>query len=162
VGIYKGRDWWSDFYGDPTPYVFTAELLFEMGPANGPEEDQPRDTWPASPEEMAVRLETVIPLLQAGKHRFWDPGYSDWLAQRQIDHPLDTEKACKPAYLHAERWHNEHSGEDLWALVALQEGWGVPDEAIEEAVWRRITTGPRTTEENETKDIFKEEGPFEF
>ena len=100
---------------------------------------------------MCARLERVIPLLQTNPHPFWDPGLSDWYAQVTMDHPFDLEKVCKPAYLHAERWRNEHSGEELWALVALQEGWGVPDEAIEEAVWRRVNFGPRTTEENDSE-----------
>jgi hypothetical protein len=122
VGIYKGRNWCSDVYGNPSPCALTAQRLFEMGPESDTEEDIPSAPWPAKPEVMAERLETVIPLLQAGEYRFWDPGYSDWCAQNLIDHPLDLEKSCKPAYLHAGRWRNEHTGEEIWALVALREG----------------------------------------
>jgi hypothetical protein len=100
--------------------------------------------------------------LQSKSRQFWDVGFSDWYAAMQLDHPRDIEKVCKPAYLHAERWRNEHTSEELWALVALQEGWRVPEEAIEEAVWRRVTFGPRTAEENESDAPPEEEGPFEF
>lgn len=158
VGIYKGRDWWSGVYGNPTPYVLTAEHLFEMGP--GTEEDRLSGRWPATPEEMVERLEKVIPLLQAGEHRFWDPGYSDWCARELIDHPRDMEKACKEAYLHAERWKNQETGEELWALVALKEGWRVPDEAIEEAVWDWVTVDPDASDEVETEE--PSGGVFEF
>jgi hypothetical protein len=59
----------------------------------------------------------------------------------RIDHPRDMEKACKEARLHAVRWTNESTGEEVWALVALKDSWYVPDGAIEEAVWRRATPG---------------------
>ena len=151
VGIYRGRNynWMTPLYKFETPWVVSAEELFEMGPEEGTERGQGSAEWPASPGQMSARLERVIPRLQSHPHQFWDPGLSDWYAQVTMDHPFDLEKVCKPAYLHAERWRNEHSGEELWALVALQEAWGVPDEAIEEAVHRRVTSGPRTAEEIE-------------
>jgi hypothetical protein len=91
------------------------------------------------PEEMSARLGRVIPLLQAEAKHFWDPGLSDWYVQSLLWHPDDTEKVCKPAYLHAELWRNEETSEELWALVALREGWSPPDGAIERAVWLRVT-----------------------
>lgn len=136
--------------------------MFELGPKERAEEEQNSIEWPATPEQMAVCLERVIPLLQAKVHQFWDPGFSDWYAAMQLNHPRDIEKVCKSAYLHAERWCNEHTGEELWALVALQEGWQVPEEAIEEAVWRRVTHGPRAAEESEAKKITEVEGEFEL
>jgi len=42
-------------------------------------------------------------------------------------------------------------------VVALQEGWRVPDEAIEEAVWRRATANPDASDERETEEISYEE-----
>jgi hypothetical protein len=46
--------------------------------------------------------------------------------------------------------------------VALREGWRVPDEAIEDAVWRGVTNGPSTAEKIEPKGMPEEEGEFEF
>jgi hypothetical protein len=76
--------------------------------------------------------------------------------------PNDTEKVCSEAYLHAELWKNQETQEEVWALVALREGWRVPDEAIEDAVWRRVTNGPSTVEKIESKGMPEEEGEFEF
>lgn len=159
VGIFKGRDWWSDLYGNPTPLVITAGRLFEIGPESSVENGQHSESWPATPEEMAERLEKVIALLQDCEHRFWDPGYSDWCARAMIDHPRDMEKACKEAYLHAERWRNEQTGEEVWALVALKEGWRVPDEAIEEAMWSWATADTDASDEIAIEDP---DGVFEF
>ncbi len=140
VGIFKSRAWWSDEIGTPTPLALTAADLFEAGPASGDggAEDTP---WPGTPEETTARLRRTISYLQAGKRRFWDPGYSHWCASMRIGHPRDMEKACKEARLHAELWVNEDTSEEIWALVALKEGWRVPDGAIEEAVWQRATSG---------------------
>lgn len=171
VGIYRGPNytWKSPFYEFETPWVGSTVELFKLRTEESTfyreaetEEDLLSAGWPTSPEEMATRLERVIPRLQAKARRFWDPGFSDWYAAMAMDHPRDLEKVCKPAYLHPERWMNEHSGEELWALVALQEGWRVPDEAIEEAVWRRVTAGPRTTEEIGAKESTEEDAEFEL
>jgi hypothetical protein len=164
VGIYRGRnyEWKTPFYRFESPWVGSAEEFFELGPEERTEGEESSSEWPASPEQMAVRLERVIPLLQSKPRQFWDVGFSDWYAAMQLDHPRDMEKVCKPAYLHAERWRNEHTGEELWALVALQDAWGVPDDAIEQAVLRRVAAGPRTAEENESDAPREEEGPFEF
>jgi len=173
VGIHKGSnyEWKTPFYEFDTPWVGSAEEFFELeteestfdrGAESEAEEEPLAASWPKSPEEMTARLERVIPLLQAKPHPFWDCGFSDWYAAMQIDHPRDLEKVCKPANLHAERWRNEHTGEELWALVALQEGWRVPDEAVEEAVWRRVTSGPRRTEENEPGAAPEEDAEFEL
>jgi hypothetical protein len=72
------------------------------------------------------------------------------------------EKACKPAFLHVEHWRNEHTGEKIMAFVALQEGWRVPDEAIEKAVWRRVTADPDASDEMITEDASEEDRDFEF
>jgi len=141
VGIFKGRKWWSDDIGNPTPLAFTADDLFEAGPPSRDGGDEGASTWPATPREMPGRLRRAVSYLQAKKRRFWDPGYSAWCASRYIGDPRDMEKACKEASLHAELWENEGTGEDIWALVALRDGWFVPDGAIEEAVWWRATSG---------------------
>jgi hypothetical protein len=165
VGIYRGQnyEWKTPFYQFETPWVVSVEELFELGPENRIEEDQISAAWPTSPEQMSARLERVIPLLQAKPYPFWDCAFSDWYATMQLDHPRDLEKVCRSAYLHAECWRNEHSGEELWALVALKEGWRVPDDAIEEAVWSRVTTGSRKAEEEiEAKESTEEAGEFEL
>ena len=141
VGIFKGREWWSDAIGNPTPLAFTADDLFEAGPPSRDGGDEGASSWPATPREMPGRLRRAVSYLQAEKRRFWDPGYSDWCASRYIDDPRDMEKACKEARLHAERWTNEGTDLEVWALVALRDGWYVPNGAIEKAVWLRATSG---------------------
>jgi hypothetical protein len=139
VGIYQGRDWWSDAVGNPTPLALTAQDLFEARPAG---EDGGGDAapWPATLEEMPGRIRRAVHLLQSGEQKFWDPGLSEWYEWIGTT-PRDEEKVCKDANLHAELWVNEGTGEEIWAFVALREGWRVPDGAIEEAVWRRATSG---------------------
>jgi len=140
VGIFKGRGWWSDAVGNPTPRALTAQDLFEAGPPSGDGGGEDAIPWPATPEEMPDRLRRAISSLQAGARRFWDPGLSDWY-ERLGKYPHDPEKLCKDAFLHAKLWADEATGEQIWALVALRDGWYVPDGAIKEAVWRRATTG---------------------
>ena len=107
VGIYKGRERWSDEIGS-----LTAQDLFEAGPPSGEvvAEGVPR---PTTPEEMPGRIRRAVSYLQAEKRKFWDPGYSHWCASMRIDHPRDMEKVCKVASLHAERWTNEGTGEEI-------------------------------------------------
>jgi hypothetical protein len=54
--------------------------------------------------------------------------------QQVIDDPRDMEKSCKEPACTPSSGSNEGTGEDVWALVALRDGWYVPDGAIEEAV----------------------------
>ncbi len=89
---------------------------------------------------MPGRLRRAVYLLQAGERKFWDPGLSDWYEQIWTT-PRDAEKVCRDANLHAELWVNDGTAEEIWTFVALREGWYVPDRAIEEAVWRRATSG---------------------
>jgi hypothetical protein len=140
VGIYKARDWWYEEAHEDiqTPLALTAEDVFNLGPESRDDGDQHAASWSATPEEMADRLKQVIPVLGSRKRRFWDPGLSLWYGMNYIDQP-DKEKHCKEAYLHAELWRNQETGEEIWALVALREGWRVPDTAIELAVWLRVT-----------------------
>jgi hypothetical protein len=140
VGIYKPPDWWKDNLNEEplTPLALTAEDVFNLGPEGQGEGNQPAASWPATPEEMAERLKQVIPLLGSDVQRFWDPGLSWWYEMKLINQP-DKEKHCKEAYLHAELWRNEETGQEIWVLVALKEGWRVPDTAIEWAVWWRTT-----------------------
>ncbi len=140
VGIFKGRGWWSDAVGNPTPLAFTAQDLFEAGPPSGDGGAEDASSWPATPEQMPSRLRRAVHLLQAGSWRFWDPGLSDWYGWIGTT-PRDAEKICRDANLHAELWVNEDTSEEIWAFVALKEGWHVPDGAIEEAVWQRATSG---------------------
>ena len=152
VGIYKGRDWWSDVYGNPTPWAATAEDLFAAWSGGGTEGDGATALWPSTPEEMSARLKQIIPRLQAEAHPFWDPGFSDWYASMAMHHPSDTEEVCKQAHLHAELWRREGTGEEIWALVALLEGWRVPDREIEEVVWSRATRDPTDEDAPEGPD----------
>jgi hypothetical protein len=140
VGIYKSPDWWKDNYNEEplTPLALTAEDVFKLGPEGEGGEEQLAASWPATTEEMDERLKLVIPLLQSGVQRFWDPGLTWWYDMRRINQP-DKEKHCTEAYLRAELWRNEETAEEIWALVALKEGWRVPDTAIELAVWLRTT-----------------------
>lgn len=147
VGIYKGRDWWSDVYGAPTPLVVSAEDVFGLVPEHGG--DSRYTPWPATPEETAARLKRVIPLLTHGVHKFWDPGSSDWYAKAALNHPRDLEKVCKEARLRAELWRKEGTSEELWVLVALTGRWRVPDAVIERRVWVRVTTGRIATRDYE-------------
>ncbi len=140
VGIFKGRGGRSDAIGDPTPLAFTAEDLFEAGPPSGDGGAGDASPWPATPEQMPGRLRRAVYLLQAGERKFWDPGLSDWYEQIWTT-PRDAEKVCRDANLHAELWVNDGTAEEIWTFVALREGWYVPDRAIEDAVWRRATSG---------------------
>jgi hypothetical protein len=90
---------------------------------------------------MPGRLRGAVSYLQAETRRFWDVGLSAWYAGMRISRPTDMEKVCKEASLHAELWTNEGTGEEVWALVALRDGWYVPEGAIEEAVFLRVTYG---------------------
>ena len=141
VGICQGQGWWSDDVGNPTPLAFSTDDLFEAGPPSRDGGNEDASSWPATPQEMPGRLRRAVSYLQAKKRRFWDVGLSAWYASLRIDHPTDMEKVCREASLRAEHWTNEESGEEVWALIALRDGWYVPDGAIEEAVFLRVTSG---------------------
>jgi hypothetical protein len=93
---------------------------------------------------MGARLRRLVNLLQQGTRRFYDPSFDEWCFESRINASPDSPNRFKEAYLHAELWRNEGTGEELWALVALREGWRVPEEAIEEAVWSRVAPRPTT------------------
>jgi hypothetical protein len=63
------------------------------------------------------------------------------MVRQQVIATRATWRSLQGASLHAELWDNEGTGEDVWALVALRDGWFVPDGAIEEAVLWRATSG---------------------
>ena len=148
--------------GPANPLVFSAEELIEEWAKGDLQEEERPTPWPITPEEASRRVNWIVPVLQAKVHRFWDPRFSSWYITELLWHPNDTEKVCSEAYLHAELWKNEETQEKLWVLVALREGWRVPDEAIEEAVWRRVTFGPRTWEDNVFDSSPEEDAEFEL
>jgi hypothetical protein len=123
--------------------------------------------WPATLEEMDAHLKRIIPLLQRGPLPFYDPGLDHWYCYAQ-DAPRfsgDPEKLCKPAYLHVERWVNEETREEIWALTALREGWRPPDKAIEGAVLGRVTSSrieEYTLEDLDDVPPGDEDGDFVF
>ena len=139
--------------GDDTPLVLSTEDVPEL---EG--EDPQAGTRPITPEEMGTLLGRVVNLLQQEAHRFYDPNFDEWCFESRINAPPDSPNRFKEAYLHAELWRNGDTGVELWALVALREGWRVPEEAIEEAVWSHAA--PRNT----TDDIAPEnpDHAFEF
>jgi hypothetical protein len=137
VPIYRGKQtrWWD--VGNTTPWVGTAEDVFELRPKGKSDEELRSLGWPATQEEMEERLGRVITFLQQRPHNFYDPGYAQWFFEQHIEMPKDREKWCKEASLHVELWRNEQTSEELLALVALQKNWSVPDGEIERAVlWR--------------------------
>ncbi len=154
VGIFQGYGWVPYAYDGPTVLVVAAEDVLELR-ANYKEEEALRlaGGWPSTPQEMGARLGRVIPLLQAEPHPFLDLGLADWYPQAGVPFPRDPEKLCRPAYLHAEKWKREGSDEELWALVALREGWSPPDRAIEFAVWFRATNQSLTIESSDEDDF---------
>lgn len=133
--------------------VLSAKEALEL------EDEEPASgARPVTPEEMGARLRGVISLLRQKAHRFYDPAFDEWCFEARIYASLDSPNRFKEAYLHAETWRNEGTGEELWALVALREGWRVPDGEIEEAVWSHATAG-------DTKDeiiLEPPNRPFEF
>jgi hypothetical protein len=142
VPIYHGgrakRKW---HVGDDTPLVLSAEEVTELEP-----EEPPSGARPTTPEEMGARLGRLVNLLQQKVHRFYDPNFDEWCFESRINASLDSPNRFKEAYLHADLWRNESTGEELWALVALREGRRVPEEAIDEAVWSRAAARPMTDE----------------
>ncbi len=154
VGIFQGYGWVPYAYDGPTVLVVATEDVLELR-ANHKEEEALRSAggWPSTPQEMGARLGQVIPLLQAEPHPFLDLGLADWYSQAGVPFPRDPEKLCRPAYLHAEKWKREGSDEELWALVALREGWSPPDRAIEFAVWFRATNQSLTIESSDEDDF---------
>ena len=105
---------------------------------------------------MGARLGRLVNLLQQEAHQFYDPSFDEWCFESRINASLDSPNRFKEAYLHAELWRNEGTGEELWALVALREGRRVPEGAIEEAVWSRVA--PRDT----TDEIVLEKPDHEY
>ncbi len=154
VGIFQGYGWVPYAYDGPTVLVVAAEDVLELR-ANDKEEEALRSTggWPSTPQEMGARLERVMPILQAEPRPFLDLGLLDWYFWVKVPLPRDQEKLCRPAYLHAEKWKREGSDEELWALVALREGWSPPDRAIEFAVWFRATGQSLTIETSDEDDF---------
>ncbi|MDP9440049.1 MAG: hypothetical protein M3P49_15140, partial [Actinomycetota bacterium] len=154
VGIFQGYGWVPYAYDGPTVLVVAVEDFLELR-ANHKEEEALRSAggWPSTPQEMGARLERVMPLLQAEPHPFLDLGLLDWYFWVKVPLPRDQEKLCRPAHLHAERWKREGSDEELWALVALREGWSPPDQAIEFAVWFRSTNQSLTIESSDEDDF---------
>jgi hypothetical protein len=156
VPIYRGKQARRWDVGDTTPWVGTAEDVFELRPKDKSEEELRSLGWPATLEEMEERLGQVISFLQQRPHNFYDPGYAQWCFELQIEMPRDREKRCKEASLHAELWRNEQTSEELLALVALQKNWSVPDEEIERAVlWR--AKGWDQEQDFDLSEFFEEE-----
>ena len=152
VPIYHGgrakRKW---HVGDDTPLVLSAEEVSEL------EAEEPTSgVRPATAEDMGARLGRLVNLLQQEAHQFYDPSFDEWCFESRINASLDSPNRFKEAYLHAELWRNEGTGEELWALVALREGRRVPEGAIEEAVWSRVA--PRDT----TDEIVLEKPDHEY
>ena len=148
IRIYRGcsPEYYSDDFDD-TPLAVTAEDVLDWGPEDKMEDEPRSASWPSTPEDMDAHLKRIIPLLQRGPHPFYDPGLDEWYCSNpDVRFSGDPEKLCKEAYLHAERWKNEESLEELWVLTALREGWSPPDKAIEAAVWLRVPSSSTNTE----------------
>jgi hypothetical protein len=137
IPIYQGRCLDARNELDDSPWAVTAEDVFKLEADKKTAEELRSMGWPATPEEMDAHLRRIIPLLQGGTHRFYNPGTDEWYTLCPDAPPFsgNLEKLCKEAYLHAELWVNEESGQELWALTALREGWGTPDSEIERQVW---------------------------
>jgi hypothetical protein len=138
--IYHGRraEAWEE--GDDTPLVLSAEDVLGLGEAEkGVAPERCPTGWPATLGEARARLERTIRHLQRGTHRFHDPGLDEFFYMLMEPGPRDPESWCKEARLHVERWAKEGTDEEVWALIALREGWRPPDSAIERAVWRYVT-----------------------
>ena len=134
IPIFHGRRAESWYYWSDIPLVVSAEDVLDTK-AKYEIEKELRSTagWPSAPEKMAARLWRVIPLLQSRQYPFLDPGFLEWAEWADASWN-DPEKECKEAYLHAELWRNQDTGEELWALVALRPGWSPPEREIERAV----------------------------
>ena len=154
--IYHGRPTDPGDPGDDTPLVLSAEDVVGLGEAKkgGAQERCPTD-WLATLGEARARLERTIRHLQRGTHRFHDPGLDEFFYMLMEPGPRNPESWCKEARLHVERWAKEGTDEEVWALIALREGWRPPDSAIERAVWRYVTGDDEVVELEPVK-------PFEF
>ena len=138
--IYHGRPTDLGAPGDDTPLVLSAEDVLGLGEAEkgGAQERCPAD-WLATLGEARARLERTIRHLQRGTHRFHDPGLDEFFDMLMASGPRNPESWCKEARLYVERWAKEGTDEEVWALIALREGWRPPDSAIERAVWQYVT-----------------------
>jgi hypothetical protein len=137
---------------DDTPLAVTSKDVFEWEARNKTEEELRSGGWPTTPEEMDAHLKRVIPLLQCRAHRFYDPGRDAWYCFETYGrYPVEVEKLCSEAYLHAELWVNEEASKEVWALTALRQNWQPPEKAIEAVVWLRVT-GP-DDEGGESEDL---------
>jgi hypothetical protein len=138
--IYHGRLTDPGAPGDDTPLVLSAEDVLGLGGAEegGAQERCPTDRL-ATPGEARARLERTIRQLQRGRHRFHDPGLDEFFYMLMEPGPRNPESWCKEGRLHVERWAKEGTDEEVWALIALREGWSPPDSAIERAVWQYVT-----------------------
>ena len=144
IPIFHGRRAESWYYSSDIPLVVSAEEVLGTEAQHKIEKElRSAAVWPSTPEEMAAHLCRVIPLLQSRQYPFLDPGFIEW-AEWEDASWNDPEKECKEAYLHAELWRNQDTGEELWALVALRPGWSPPEREVERAVWLRVTTGQST------------------
>jgi hypothetical protein len=138
--IYHGRPKEPGKPGDDTPLVLSAEDVLGLGEAKkGVTQERCPTGWPATLGEARARLERTIRHLQRGTHRFHDPGLDEFFYMLMEPGPRNPESWCKEARLHVERWAKEGTDEEVWALIALREGWRPPDSAIERAVWRYVT-----------------------
>ncbi len=138
VPIYHGPRSHSWFVPLTAPQIFTAAEAFAWGAPDGAEGSSTAG-WPATPEEMAERLERLIPRLREKPYPFYDPSVALWYFEERRTEPEDPEKLCRMALLHAEVWRNEATSEELWVLVALQPGGSPPREEIERFVWFWVT-----------------------
>ena len=107
---------------------------------------------------MGARLRRAVHLLQRKAQEFYDPAFDQWCFETRTYASPDSPKRYKAAYLHAELWRNEATGGERWVLVALREGWRVPEREIEELVWSSTTAGGTTDE----IDPEASNHPFEF
>ena len=157
VPIYYGRRAESWEFEVDTPWIGTTEDVFKLKDKKLLEEVETYSAgWPATPAEMDVRLRQVLSLLVAKPRPFYDPDRAEWWCSRDLNWPRDPEKMCKEALLHAERWEHEETSEVLWALIAFKKGRRPPDEAIEQAVWRRVTGN------DEEEDLMPSHKQFKF
>jgi hypothetical protein len=141
IPIYRGHALDDRCEFDDNPWVVTAEDVLNLEAEKKTAEELRTSGWPTTPEEMDARLKWVLPLLVAKPYPFYDPDRAEWYSGAMVKWPTDPEKLCNQALLHAERWVNQETSEALWTLVAFQKGRRPPDEAIERAVYYRVTGG---------------------
>jgi hypothetical protein len=154
IPIYQGPGFWK--VGDDFPRVLTAEEVFDRWLPDDDEDGPSAVDRPTTPDEARECLKRVVPLLQAKLRDFYDPGYFFFCEMAMVRASDDPNKWCREAYLHAELWRNQETGEELWVLIALRKGWRPPDKAIEEVVYWRVTTSEAPPEE--ALDTYDDDG----